>query len=93
MTTVNPVDPVPSEYSLFKDEVSLGRGEENDVVIPHASVSRAHARLMKRNGSYELMDLNSTNGTFVDDRKVSGSQSVADGSRLRFGDVQFILRF
>jgi len=93
LTTVNPVDPVPSEYSLFKDEVSLGRGEENDVVIPHASVSRAHARLMKRNGSYELMDLNSTNGTFVDDRKVSGSQSVADGSRLRFGDVQFILRF
>jgi hypothetical protein len=93
LMTVNPVDPVPSEYSLFKDEVTVGRGETNDVVIPHASISRAHARLLKRNGGYELMDLNSTNGTFVDDRKLSGSQSVPNGSRVRFGDVQFILRF
>lgn len=92
--TVNPVDPVPSEYSLFKDQVSVGRGEDNDVVIPHASVSRAHARLIKRDGTYELMDLNSTNGTFVDDRRVSGATAtVGSGSRLRFGDVQFVLRF
>jgi pSer/pThr/pTyr-binding forkhead associated (FHA) protein len=93
LTTVNPVDPVPPEYSLFKDEVTVGRGEENDIVIPHASVSRAHARLMKRNGAYELMDLNSTNGTFIDDRRLNGSQALGNGSRLRFGDVQFILRF
>lgn len=93
LMTVNPVDPVPSEYSLFKDEVTVGRGEDNDVVIPHASVSRAHARLMKRNGAYELMDLNSTNGTFIDDRRLAGSQSLPNGSRVRFGDVQFILRF
>ena len=93
LTTVNPVDPVPSEYSLFKDEMTVGRGEDNDVVIPHASVSRAHARLMKRNGSYDLMDLNSTNGTFVDDRKVNGSASIGNGSRVRFGDVIFVLRF
>ncbi len=93
LMTVNPVDPVPAEYSLFKDEVTVGRGEDNDVVIPHASVSRAHARLMKRNGAYELMDLNSTNGTFVDDRRLNGSQPLPNGSRVRFGDVQFILRF
>jgi len=93
LTTVHPIDPVPGEYTLFKDEVTVGRGEDNDVVIPHASVSRAHARLMKRNGAYELMDLNSTKGTFVDDRKVAGSQALPNGSRVRFGDVQFILRF
>jgi hypothetical protein len=93
LMTVNPIDPVPSEYSLFKDEVTVGRGETNDIVIPHASVSRAHARLMKRNGAYELMDLNSTNGTFVDDRRLTGSQSLGNGTRVRFGDVQFILRF
>jgi hypothetical protein len=93
LTTVNPVDPVPAEYSLFKDEVTVGRGETNDVVIPHASVSRAHARLMKRNGSYELMDLNSTNGTFVEDNRIAGSRTLPNGSRVRFGDVQFILRF
>jgi pSer/pThr/pTyr-binding forkhead associated (FHA) protein len=84
---------VPAEYSLFKDEVTVGRGETNDVVIPHASVSRAHARLMKRNGTYELMDLNSTNGTFVEDNRIAGSRTLPNGTRVRFGDVQFILRF
>lgn len=93
LMTVNPVDPVPAEYALLKDEVSLGRGETNDIVIPHASVSRAHARLLRRNGTYEVMDLNSTNGTFVDEHKVTGSAALANGSRVRFGDVQFILRF
>lgn len=93
LTAINPVDPVPAEYALFKDEVSLGRGEDNDVVIPHASVSRAHARLTRRNGAFELRDLNSTNGSFVNGQQVRGSVAVANGSEVRFGDISFILRF
>jgi pSer/pThr/pTyr-binding forkhead associated (FHA) protein len=91
--TVNPVDPLPAEYALLKDEVSLGRGEDNDIVIPHASISRAHARLMRRNGIYELMDLNSTNGSYVNEQPVHGSVTVANGSEVRLGDIKFILRF
>src|ERR1700734_3933857 len=67
LVALDRIDPVPAEYSLMKDEISIGRGEENDVVIPHASVSRQHARLMRRDGGFELMDLNSTNGSYVDD--------------------------
>ena len=93
LTTVNPVDPLPAEYALLKDEVSLGRGEDNDVVIPHASISRTHARLMRRNGTYELMDLNSTNGSYVNEQPVHGSTIVASGSEVRLGDIKFILRF
>jgi hypothetical protein len=93
LTTVNPMDPLPAEYALLKDEVSLGRGEDNDVVIPHASISRAHARLMRRNGTYELMDLNSTNGSYVNEQPVHGSTVVASGSEVRLGDIKFILRF
>ena len=84
--------PVSSEYVLLKDELSIGRGEDNDIVIPHPSISRAHARLLRRNGVFELTDLNSTNGTFVDDHQVKGSVTVPDGSRVRLGDVQFVLR-
>lgn len=87
------IDPVPSEYSLFKDEVSLGRGEDNDVVIPHASVSRAHARLLRRNGVFELTDLNSTNGTFLNEQPVHGSVRVSSGNQVRLGDVRFVLRY
>ncbi len=93
LITVDPVDPVASEYSLLKDEVSLGRGEDNDVVIPHASVSRIHARLLRRDGGYELTDLNSTNGSYVDDRQVRGSTMVHSGSQVRLGDIRFVLRY
>ena len=93
LTTVNPIDPVPAEYALLKDEISLGRGEDNDVVIPHASISRAHARLMRRDGTYELMDLNSTNGSYVNEQPIHGSVRVQSGSEVRLGDIKFVLRF
>ncbi|MBV8136666.1 MAG: FHA domain-containing protein [Deltaproteobacteria bacterium] len=93
LQTLNPIAPIASEYAVLKDEVSLGRGEDNDIVIPHASVSRIHARLLKRNGAYELTDLNSTNGSFVDDRQIRGSTVVSNGSQLRLGDIRFVLRY
>ncbi len=93
LSLLEPMDPVPAEYSLLKDEVSMGRGEDNDVVIPHPSVSRAHARLMRRNGMYELTDLNSTNGSFVNEQQVRGSVRVNSGSQVRLGDVRFVLRY
>jgi hypothetical protein len=93
LSTVNPTEPVPSEYALLKDEISLGRGEDNDIVIPHASVSRVHARLARRNGAFELTDLNSTNGSYVNGAPVSGTVPVANGSEVRFGDIRFLLRF
>ena len=92
LVTINAIDPVPSEYTLLKDEVSLGRGEENDLVIPHASVSRTHARLVRRDGAFELTDLNSTNGTFVDNQQVHGSVRVQSGSEVRVGDIIFVLQ-
>src|SRR5208282_1748919 len=93
LVTIDPIDPVPAEYSLLKDEISLGRGEDNDVVIPHASVSRAHARLLRRDGSFQLTDLNSTNGCYVNGQPIHGSVMVPSGSEVRLGDVRFMLRF
>ena len=93
LSLLEAIDPVPAEYSLFKEEVSLGRGEDNDVVIPHASVSRAHARLMRRNGVFELTDLNSTNGSYVNEQQVHGSVRVSSGNQVRLGDVRFVLRY
>jgi hypothetical protein len=92
LVAVDHIDPVPAEYTLMKDEISIGRGEENDVVIPHASVSRQHARLMRRDGGFELMDLNSTNGSYVAERQVQGSAFVSAGTQLRLGDIKFVLQ-
>jgi hypothetical protein len=92
LITIDPVAPVAAEYSLLKEEVSLGRGTENDLVIPHASVSRAHARIQRRDGAYQLVDLNSTNGTFLNDQQVHGSVPIDPGSEVRLGEVSFIFR-
>ena len=92
LVAVDRIDSVPAEYSLMKDEISIGRGEDNDVVIPHASVSRQHARLMRRDGGFELMDLNSTNGSYVDDRQIHGSAFLSSGTQLRLGDIRFVLQ-
>ncbi|HTT78029.1 MAG TPA: FHA domain-containing protein [Candidatus Binataceae bacterium] len=93
LSTLNPTEPVPGEYALLKDEMSLGRGEDNDIVIPHASVSRVHARLARRNGAFELTDLNSTNGSYINGTPVNGTALVANGSEVRLGDMRFMLRF
>jgi len=93
LTAVEPIDPIPSEYTLLKTEVSLGRGEDNDIVIPHPSVSRSHARLARHDGSFMLTDLNSTNGSYVNNHQVQGSAVVDSGSEVRLGDIRFVLRF
>ncbi len=93
LTTVEPIDPIPAEYTLLKTEVSLGRGEDNDIVIPHASVSRSHARLARQDGSFVLTDLNSTNGSYVNNNPVQGAAVVSNGSEVRLGDIRFVLHF
>ncbi|MBV8056864.1 MAG: FHA domain-containing protein [Deltaproteobacteria bacterium] len=93
LTAVEPVAPVPAEYTLLKTEVSLGRGEDNDIVIPHPSISRSHARLVRRDGSFMLTDLNSTNGSYVNNHQVQGSTIVGNGSEVRLGDIRFVLHF
>ncbi|HXR35993.1 MAG TPA: FHA domain-containing protein, partial [Candidatus Binataceae bacterium] len=93
LTAVDRIEAIPAEYALLKPEVSVGRGEDNDIVIPHASVSRNHARLIRRDGGFELADLNSTNGSYVNNQPVEGAARVINGSEVRFGDIRFTLRF
>jgi len=92
LVALNAPDSVASEYIIDKPEISVGRGDSNDFIIPHPSVSRSHALIRRRDGVYEVTDLNSTNGTYVDDRRVTGTAVLVDGSQVRFGEVAFVLR-
>ena len=93
LTALDRIDAIPAEYALLKEEITVGRGEDNDIVIPHASVSRNHARLIQRAGIFEVTDLNSTNGSYINNQTVQGSMRAANGSEIRFGDIRFTLRF
>ena len=66
----------------------LGRGAENDFVIPHPSVSSAHCEIVFLDGSIRVRDLNSTNGTFIEDQRITEA-SFQPGQVLRLGSVEF----
>ncbi|MGC2761513.1 MAG: FHA domain-containing protein, partial [Candidatus Binatus sp.] len=53
------------EYPLDKQTVAIGSHRSNDVVLDDTTVSRRHATITRKPGSFELADLGSTNGTFV----------------------------
>jgi two-component system, cell cycle response regulator len=77
-------------HTLADRPVTLGRGESSDIRIPDQSVSRAHARIEAVIDGYELADLQSTNGTFVNDHAVA-ARRLRDGDYLRVGNC--IYRF
>ena len=70
--------------------VNIGRADFNDIVVPDPSVSTSHAKLQRREGVWVLLDLDSTNGTFVDGERVRGEAPLAPGVMVRFGDVQLV---
>jgi len=68
----------------------IGRVPDNDIVVPHLSVSRHHAELHTTPGGYRIVDLDSHNGTFVNEQRVSAA-SLAEGDTVGFGDTTFRL--
>src|SRR5438105_812779 len=76
--------------SVTTPVVNLGRADYNDIVLPDPSVSTSHAKLQRREGVWVLVDLDSTNGTFVDGERVRGEAPLAPGATVRLGDVQLL---
>ena len=73
-----------------RTELSLGRVQGNDLMLPKGNVSKRHARLLYRDGRFIVTDLNSTNGTYVNRRRISQATIVREGDRIYIGD--FVLR-
>lgn len=81
------------QYLLDKQVVVIGRGPNNDIVIADAEVSRQHARILWHGGNdYEIQDLGSTNGTFIEGRRISSATPLKNGALLKLGD-SIILSF
>jgi hypothetical protein len=65
--------------------VTLGRSRQCDVVLDDANVSRQHAEIRPRGGSWVLTDLGSTNGSRLNGRPVEGSEVVRSGDEIELG--------
>jgi diguanylate cyclase (GGDEF)-like protein len=73
-------------HVLGNEPVMLGRGSENTIVLENDSVSRKHAKIEKRGRHYHVADLDSTNGTYVNDELVSDYQ-LRRGDQIKVGDT------
>ncbi len=71
--------------ALGAEPLSIGRAVPCDLLLEDSEVSRHHCRVAVDHGQCAVTDLNSSNGTFVDEQRVSGSMTLADGALLRLG--------
>jgi len=77
-------------FPLEEDEVIIGRGEENSIVLNIAEVSRKHSVLTRGEEGYIIKDLDSTNGTFVDKKKVGDKYLLKPGDTIMLGDAIYL---
>src|SRR5687768_15669443 len=72
-----------------KNEVTIGRVQGNDIILPKGNVSKRHSRIVLKDNRFIVVDLKSTNGTYVNGRKITSPLVVKAGDKIYIGD--FIL--
>jgi DNA-binding winged helix-turn-helix (wHTH) protein len=77
---------------LSDGEHIAGRGAECSVIIDASTVSRRHALISVTLGTATIEDLSSTNGTFVNETRITRPTSVANGNRIALGDEVLMVR-
>ncbi|NMB28099.1 MAG: FHA domain-containing protein [Tissierellia bacterium] len=90
---INRKDSLPfkiKEYYSLEDFVSLGRGNENKIIIKDPYISKNHLKIVEDEGNYYLEDLNSANGTYLNGDKIMDVVELKNGDRIRVGQVEFL---
>ena len=78
-------------FPLERNVVTIGRALDNDLVIEHPSVSRHHAEVRRQAEGFYLVDMQSTNGTLLNGRRIATAY-VGEGDRIQVGDVELRLQ-
>ncbi len=78
-------------FPLTKAETTLGRHDTNDISLPEQTVTGKHALIKLDNGVVTIIDLGSTNGTFVNGERIR-THEIKAGDRFRLGNVELTLK-
>src|SRR5437016_2309339 len=71
------------------EEITIGRVDENDICLPKGNISKKHTKIVVKDGKIIVLDLKSTNGTYVNGKKLAGPQVISPDDKVYIGD--FIL--
>ena len=74
-----------------KSEVTIGRLQGNDIILPKGNVSKRHSRIVLKDGKFIIVDLKSTNGTYVNGVPVSEVTPLGFGDVIQVGQVRLRL--
>lgn len=77
-----------TELQIEKDEISIGRGKDCDIVLDDKKASRKHAIIRRSGVNFSIKDLDSANGTYVNDEKVA-ERDLSGDDILKIGNVEF----
>ena len=78
-----------TKYELHTPLGHIGRGAHNDVRLSDESVSETHAKLQKREDGWYVVDMDSTNGTYIGGSRVIGEKRIEGAPDVRFGGMKF----
>ncbi|TNF32857.1 MAG: FHA domain-containing protein [Deltaproteobacteria bacterium] len=77
---------IADEYSFEEGEFYIGRSHNSDIILPSDNVSRRHARLYTADGRCYVEDLNSSNGVFVNGRRIHEVYQIQRSAQIKIGD-------
>jgi len=78
-----------TRHPVGNTPLTMGRATSNAVQISDGQASRQHAEIRYENGRHHVVDLNSTNGTLVNDQRITGSQQLNHGDIITIGTTEF----
>ena len=73
----------------IRSDLTIGRKDDNSIVISDQHISGNHANIIVRNDSLFIEDLNSTNGTYLNGKKISGKMKLANKDEIKIGSTVF----
>ena len=76
-------------FPLFKDRLTIGRTEDNDIQLKAAYISRRHAVVQTDRDVTRIIDWGSKNGVFINDERTSEG-SLVHGDRVAIGNAEFV---
>jgi pilus assembly protein CpaF len=74
------------QIEFEKNEITIGRLAGNDIVLAKGNVSKCHSKIVEKDGKLIVVDMKSTNGTFVNGKKIAGPQVVKPSDQIFIGD-------
>lgn len=84
----NEIEFSSAKYAAM-DVIMVGRGEQNQLILPSSAVSLEHGKISYERNQWWVEDNHSRNGTYLNETKLTTKTAILDGDILRFGDQTF----